>query len=126
MHHTHTNNMSPPSPIPCYMRHFQILDKIHSFLKFFSNVPNDRKGKLHLWRTASFKYNFWLAFFSCVVNSRRKENQAEQNSYLIWIENWGGECNAPRHTEYTHYFLISNCSSFFELKITSVHFLNWR
>ena len=39
--------------------------------------------------------------FSCVVNSWRKESQAEENKYLIQTANWGGEHNTPRHTEYT-------------------------
>ena len=43
--------------------------------------------------------------FSCVVNSWRKESQAEENKYLIWAANWGGEHNSPRHTEYTLFFL---------------------
>ena len=29
--------------------------------------------------------------FSCVVNSCRKESQAEENKYLIWTAHWGGE-----------------------------------
>ena len=37
--------------------------------------------------------------FSCVVNSWRKESQAEENKYLIWTADWGGEHNTPRHTE---------------------------
>ena len=43
--------------------------------------------------------------FSCAVNSWRKESQAEENKYLIWAANWGGEHNSPRHTEYTLFFL---------------------
>ena len=39
--------------------------------------------------------------FSCVVNSWRKESQAEENKYLIQTADWGGEHNTPRHTEYT-------------------------
>ena len=39
--------------------------------------------------------------FSFVVNSWRKESQAEENKYLIWTADWGGEHNTPRHTEYT-------------------------
>ena len=35
------------------------------------------------------KYS-WLAFFSCVANSRRKESQAEGNMYLIWTAEWSG------------------------------------
>ena len=42
--------------------------------------------------------------FSCVVNSWRKENQAEENKYLIWTSDWGGEHNTPGHTEYTLFF----------------------
>ena len=49
--------------------------------------------------------------FSCVVNSWRKESQAEENKYLIWTADWGGEHNTSRHTEYTYYFLIRNCSN---------------
>ena len=49
--------------------------------------------------------------FSCVGNSERKESQAEENWYLIWTADWGGEHNTSRHTEYTYYFLISNCSN---------------
>ena len=39
--------------------------------------------------------------FSCVVNSWRKESQVEENRYLVWTADWGGEHNTPRHTEYT-------------------------
>ena len=37
--------------------------------------------------------------FFCVVNSWRKESQAEENKYLIWTADLGGEHNNPRHTE---------------------------
>ena len=40
-------------------------------------------------------------FFPYVVNSWRKESQAEENKCLIWTADWGGEHNTPRHTEYT-------------------------
>ena len=43
--------------------------------------------------------------FSCVVNSWRKESQAEENKYLIWTANWGGEHNTPSHTGCTLFFL---------------------
>ena len=43
-------------------------------------------------------------FFSCVVNSWRKDSQAEENKYLIWTAEWGGEQNTPTHTEYTLFF----------------------
>ena len=39
-------------------------------------------------------------FFPYVVNSWRKESQAEENKCLIWTADWGGERNAARHTEY--------------------------
>ena len=42
--------------------------------------------------------------FSCVVNSWRKESQAEENKYLIRTADGGGEQNTPRHTEYTCQF----------------------
>ena len=38
---------------------------------------------------------------SYVVNSGRKESQAEENKYLIWRGDWGGEHSTPRDTEYT-------------------------
>ena len=40
--------------------------------------------------------------FSCVVNSWRKESQAEENKYLIWTADWGGEHNTPR----IHFILL--------------------
>ena len=43
--------------------------------------------------------------FSCVVNSWRKDSQAEENKYLIWTANWGGEHNTPSHTGCTLFFL---------------------
>ena len=43
--------------------------------------------------------------FSCIGNSWRKESQAEENRYLIWTADWGGEHNTSRHTEYTFFFL---------------------
>ena len=57
--------------------------------------------------------------FSCVVNSCRKESQAEENRCLILTADWGGEQNSSRHTEYTYYFPISNCSN-------ANNFLSWR
>ena len=33
--HIDTNNMTLPPPTPYYMRHFQIFDKIHSFVKIY-------------------------------------------------------------------------------------------
>ena len=57
--------------------------------------------------------------FSCVVNSWRKESQVEENRYLVWTADWGGEHNTLRHTEYIYYVLISNCSN------ASIS-LNWR
>ena len=91
---------------------------IHSETRTWHD-KNIQSGILHLWRTASFKCNCWLAFFSCVANFRRKENQAEENRYLIWTADWSGEYNTPRYTEYTYYLLISNCSN-------DSYFLNWR
>ena len=52
----------------------------------------------------NLNYNCWLAFFSCVANSRRKESQAEGNMYLIWTVDWSGEYSTLRHTEYTLLF----------------------
>ena len=101
----------PPPTTPYYIRHFQIFNKIYSFLKNISNVPDSKKCKFHLWGTALFIYNCWLTFLSCVVNSRRKENQAEENRYLIWTADWSGEYNTPRDVECTDYFLFSNCSN---------------
>ena len=62
-----------------------------------------------------------ISFFSlsCVVNSRRKEIQAEENRYLIWTADWSREHNTHRHTTYTYYFLISNYCN-------ESYFLNWR
>ena len=42
--------------------------------------------------------------FSCVVNSWKKESQAEENKYLIWIADWREEQNTPRNAEYTLFF----------------------
>ena len=42
MRHNDTNNMIP-SPTPCYMHHFHIFDKIHSFLKNISNPMAAKK-----------------------------------------------------------------------------------
>ena len=42
--------------------------------------------------------------FSCVVNGWRQESQAEENKYLIWTADLGGEHNTPRYTEYTLFF----------------------
>ena len=28
-------------------------------------------------------------------------SQAEENKYLIWTADWGGEHDTPRHAEYT-------------------------
>ena len=39
--------------------------------------------------------------FSGVVNSLRKDSQAEENRYLIWTTDRGEEQNTPRDTEYT-------------------------
>ena len=39
--------------------------------------------------------------FCCVVNSPRKDSQAEKNKYLTWRADWGGEHNTPRHTACT-------------------------
>ena len=50
-------------------------------------------------------------FFSGVVNSWRKDSQAKENRYLSWTADRGGEHNTSRHTEYTYYFFISNCSN---------------
>ena len=40
MRNNEVNNMTPT---PYYMRHFQILDKIHSFLKNVSNILDSKK-----------------------------------------------------------------------------------
>ena len=54
------------------------------------------------------------------MNSWRKESQAEENRYLIWTADWGGEHNTSRHTEYRYYFLIHcNCNN-------ASNFLSWR
>ena len=42
--------------------------------------------------------------FPCVVNSWRKQSQAEENKYLILAIDLGGEHNTHRHTEYTLFF----------------------
>ena len=42
MHHNEANNMIP-SPTPYYMRHFQIFDEVHCFLKNLLNVPDSKE-----------------------------------------------------------------------------------
>ena len=46
MHHNDANNMTLPPPTN--MRHFQIFNKIDSFLKDVSNVFDSKKGRLDL------------------------------------------------------------------------------
>ena len=107
MRHNDANNMPFPSRPPLTtLLLFQIFDKILSFLKNVLKVPlnlNIVVDKL----------------FSCVGNSWRKESQAEENRYLIWAAEWSGEHSTSRHTEYTYYFLISNCGN-------ASNFLRWR
>ena len=75
MRHNDANNRTHT---PYYMRHCQIFDKV----------------RLHLWRTASFTYDYWLAFFSSIVDSTRKKEPSWRN-YLIWTTHWVEERNTP-------------------------------
>ena len=51
--HNDAKNMTTPLALPpCYLRHFQIFDKINNFPKKKKNVFRIKKGKLHLLRTA--------------------------------------------------------------------------
>ena len=67
MLHNNANNRTPPTPY--YMRHFQIFDKIDSFLR---NISNALVDVLHI-------IDRYL-FFSSVVDSTRKQSQAEETT----------------------------------------------
>ena len=100
MRHNDVNHVTS-TPTPYYMRHFQIFDKMDSFLKNVSKI-----------RTAWFTYNCWLAFFFFRYGFQEKIQKSWRNC-LIWI----GQC--PTYTGHTYYFLIRNCSN-------TSNFLNWR
>ena len=105
-------NMNSPFNI-CVI--FRFFDKIDSFLKNVSTALDSKKGRLYLWRTASFTHNCWLALPLWIP----RENRAKLkklfylNSRLRWWAQY------PRYTEFTSYFPISNCSN-------ENDFLNWR
>ena len=63
--------------------------------------------------------------FSCVLNPWKKESQAEDKMYLIWMADWSGEHNTPRYTEYIlfSYQQLQKSKQVFELKILSTSFL---
>ena len=46
MRHNDANNIAALTPY--YMRHFQVFDKIDSFLNYISNAHDSKKGRLHL------------------------------------------------------------------------------
>ena len=101
-------------PNPYYMRHFQIFDKIDSFLKnFLISLIGKKVG---YWRTAWFKYNCWLAFFLFCDRVKKLFNL---NSGLRW------EAQYPRYTGYTCYFLISNCSNIFSSAVVIMQVIFW-
>ena len=117
MRHNDANNMTP------HHYHFLLWLPFPNFQinwclsKNVSNVPDPKKGGLHLWTTTSFTYHCWLAFFSSFVKSWRKTTKLKK--LFNWTADWSGELNTPRNTEYTNYFIISKCSN-------ARDFMNWR
>ena len=76
------------------MRHFQIFDKIDSFLKKCFKCPWQQKWYIHLWGTAECTYNCLLAFFLFRCGCKKKIGPSWRN-YLIWTADWGGQHNTP-------------------------------
>ena len=77
------------TPTPYYMCHFQTFDKIDSFLKMFQMSLTGKKWRLYLWRSASFTYSCWLAFFSLPLwipggNRAKLKKLFNLNSRLSW------------------------------------------
>ena len=94
------------TPTPYYMRHFQTFDKIDSFLKMFQMYLTGKKGRLYLWRSASFTYSCWLAFFLFRCGFQEKIEPSWRN-YLIWTTDWVGEHNTPDTQNLLIIFLLS-------------------
>ena len=78
MHHNEANNMTQFTPI--YMCHFQIFDKINSFLNNGSNVHDSKKEKEKKSTTKKVEYEeplnlhifCWLAVILFRCGFRRK------------------------------------------------------
>ena len=84
------NDVKNTTPHPCYLRHFQVFDKIASFLKNFLNVFRIKKGKLHLWKTVKFTFDYFAIQFlsSSFVDYSRKQKQAKEIIYLTYKIRW--------------------------------------
>ena len=105
------------------MIHFQIFDKIDSFLKNISNVLDSKKARLHLWIIAWFTKYCWLAFFLFLSLSLTKIEPSWRNC-LIWTVDWGGEHNTADTENALIIFLtdvnfcfISDCGNSFNWKL---------
>ena len=61
--------------------------------------------------------------FSGVVNSLRKDSQAEENRYLIWTADRGEEQNTPRDTEYTLVIFLSAIALMQVILISTLHLI---
>ena len=104
MRHNDANNMTP------HHYHFLLWLPFPNFQinwclsKNVSNVPDLKKGGLHLWTTTSFTYHCWLAFFSSFVKSWRKTTKLKK--LFNWTADWSGELNTP-DTQSTPIILLS-------------------
>ena len=112
------------------MRHFQIVDKIDSFLRNVSDILWRKKGRLDLWKTAEFTYNYWLAIFflplSILGENRAKlkklfnlnSRQRSQNTQypLIIFLSTSAVMQGIFWTEDNFHF-ISNCRNSFNCKL---------
>ena len=105
MRHNDVNNMTP---ILYYMLHFQIFDKIDSFL---SNISSALEAKKVDYMTNRLIYiALLISIFSLTVWIQEK-NRAKLKKlfYLNSRLRWGVQY--PRYKECTPYFPISNCSN---------------
>ena len=86
--HNDANSMTFPPHSPYYMRHFQILNKINSFLKNIFEVLD-----IYLWWIAQFTYNCLFVFFFRFCCRLKEKRGTSWRNCLTWTADSGWEHN---------------------------------
>ena len=101
---------SLPHLVPCYLRHFQIFDKIDSFPKNIFNVIRIKKKANRIFDELSNLCSIVLLIsFFLLLLWITAENRTKLKKSFVWTTKSGGTQH-HKHTNCTWLF-ISNCSN---------------
>ena len=107
LRHIYLRDSLPPTPIVCVI--FRSSVKTRVFSKLFQMCFKAKKVNFIFEEPLNLHTIVGQLFFSSVVDSRRKQSQAEETISFKLQSEVGKQY--PTYTEYTCYFLISNCSN---------------